>query len=231
MPGLSSNVQAGTKWTEAKGHLAKNDVHAAFAAFSQAKVFLDNQVIQHQGNESSKYLIRATKIEVQQVNDELARMTKYFKENHYEALAIDGSASSAAVKKAYRNLARKYHPDKTNGATNELFMLIKGSYDVLSDSKSRSRYDASLESSARARARAKVRARATSRPNKDSDKNSARKQREAQNHIARELKRAWKFVKMQQAQYEANQEKERLRKFAQQKAEEKATTKGQKGFS
>ena len=36
------------------------------------------------------------------------------------------------------------------------------------------------------------------------------------------MKRAWKFVKMQQAQYEANQEKERLRKFAQQKAEEKA---------
>ena len=222
MSGLSSNAQAGTKWLEAKNYLAKGDVHAAFAAFSHSKAFLDHQISQHHGNAASKYLSRATSIEVQQVNDELARMSKYFKEHHYEALALDSSASSGAVKKAYRNLARKYHPDKTNGATNELFMLIKSSYDVLSDSKSRARYDASVESSARAQARSKVRARATSRPNKNSAKNSARKQKEAQNHIARELKRAWKFVKMQQAQYEANQEKERLRKFAQQKAEEKA---------
>ena len=41
-------------------------------------------------------------------------------------------------------------------------------------------------------------------------------------HIAKELKRAWKFVKMQQAQFEAAKEKERMRRYAQEKAEEKA---------
>ena len=86
MSGLSSNAQAGTKWLEAKNYLAKGDVHAAFAAFSHSKAFLDHQISQHHGNAASKYLSRATSIEVQQVNDELARMSKYFKEHHYEAL-------------------------------------------------------------------------------------------------------------------------------------------------
>ena len=133
------------------------------------------------------------------------------------------------MKKAYRNLARKYHPDK-NRDTNELFILIKTSYDTLSDTKSKSQYDRTLRAREAAREHAKARSRAmsgignprginrTTKPDVD----KAKKHKDVQVHIAKELKRAWKFVKMQQAQFEAAKEKERMRRYAQEKAEEKA---------
>ena len=58
----------------------------------------------------------------------------------------------------------------------------------------------------------------TSKPEVDKSK----KHKDVQVHVAKELKRAWKFVKMQQAQFEAAKEKERMRRYAQEKAEEKA---------
>jgi curved DNA-binding protein CbpA len=233
MPGLASNTDAAKSWNKAKQCLTTGDVHGGYAAFSTAKRILERQIAAYSNKPESKYLWRATSIEAKQVSDELLRMSAYFKESHYATLAIPTTTNLKGIKKAYRNLARKYHPDK-NRDTNELFVLIKTSYDVLSDTTSKSRYDRSIRAKEEAREHANIRARATSgignprgmktrKANNDNkNKMTAKKQKEVQSHIAKELKRAWKFVKMQQAQFEAAQEKERMRRYAQEKAEEKA---------
>ena len=60
----------------------------------------------------------------------------------YETLGISEKASSDEIKKAYRKLARKYHPDvnKTPEAE-EKFKEINGAYEILSDEKKRKEYD------------------------------------------------------------------------------------------
>jgi molecular chaperone DnaJ len=66
------------------------------------------------------------------------------KEDFYKLLGLDRNASDAEIKKSYRRLAMKYHPDrnKENPAEAEAkFKQIKEAYEVLSDPKKRSAYD------------------------------------------------------------------------------------------
>ena len=67
-------------------------------------------------------------------------MTKDF----YAVLGVAKDADSAAIKKAYRNLAKKYHPDRNpdDAAAAEKFKDIGEAYAVLSDDKERQQYDA-----------------------------------------------------------------------------------------
>ena len=60
----------------------------------------------------------------------------------YETLGVDKSASAEEIKKAYRRLARKYHPDinKEAGAEDK-FKEINAAYEILSDEKKRAQYD------------------------------------------------------------------------------------------
>lgn len=59
--------------------------------------------------------------------------------NYYEILGVDKNATQQQVKKAYRKLAHKYHPDK--GGDEEKFKEINEAYQVLSDSQKRKQYD------------------------------------------------------------------------------------------
>lgn len=62
------------------------------------------------------------------------------KKNYYETLEVDKSASKDEIKKAFRKLAHKYHPDK-GGGNEAKFKEISEAYSVLSDDKKRSEYD------------------------------------------------------------------------------------------
>ena len=74
------------------------------------------------------------------IGDEMAE-----KRDYYEVLGVDKTADEKEIKKAYRKLARKYHPDvveedKKEEAT-EKFKEISEAYAVLSDEEKRARYD------------------------------------------------------------------------------------------
>jgi molecular chaperone DnaJ len=65
------------------------------------------------------------------------------KRDYYEVLGVSKNATEAELKKSYRRLAMKYHPDR-NAADNEAenkFKEAKEAYDVLSDERKRSAYD------------------------------------------------------------------------------------------
>ncbi len=65
------------------------------------------------------------------------------KRDYYEILGVDRSAKKEEIKKAYRKLALKYHPDKNKGdkSAEEKFKEASEAYHVLSDEKRKSSYD------------------------------------------------------------------------------------------
>lgn len=60
-------------------------------------------------------------------------------DNPYEVLNVDKTASEAHIKRVYRQLAQKHHPDR--GGDKEIFQKIQWAYDLLSDPVRRKVYD------------------------------------------------------------------------------------------
>jgi len=65
------------------------------------------------------------------------------KKDYYELLGVDRDADQKEIKKAYRKLAKKYHPDMNQDGedTSEKFKEISEAYEILSDPDKRARYD------------------------------------------------------------------------------------------
>jgi DnaJ-class molecular chaperone len=64
--------------------------------------------------------------------------------NYYQVLGVSEKADAAEIKKAYRALAQKYHPDKNpdDPAAENKFKDVQEAYEILSDPKKRKQYDA-----------------------------------------------------------------------------------------
>jgi molecular chaperone DnaJ len=67
----------------------------------------------------------------------------YLEKDYYKVLGVAKDADASAIKKAYRKLAKDFHPDTNPGdkKTEERFKEVSEAYDVLSDKKRRSEYD------------------------------------------------------------------------------------------
>ena len=64
------------------------------------------------------------------------------KRDYYEVLGIDKSADATTIKRAYRKLAKKYHPDVNKAPdAEEKFKEVQEAYDVLSDANKKAAYD------------------------------------------------------------------------------------------
>ena len=71
------------------------------------------------------------------INDELP--------NYYEILGIPRDATQGEIKKKFRELAKKTHPDKTKEDSEEEMVELNKAYEILSDKESREKYDKYLK--------------------------------------------------------------------------------------
>jgi molecular chaperone DnaJ len=67
----------------------------------------------------------------------------WLEKDYYSVLGVAKNASPSEIKKAYRKLAQRFHPDSTQGdkAAEERFKEVSAAYDVLGDQKKRQEYD------------------------------------------------------------------------------------------
>ncbi len=65
------------------------------------------------------------------------------KRDYYEVLGVSKGADDKEIKKAYKRLAMKYHPDRTQGdkAMEEKFKEVQEAYEILSDEQKKAAYD------------------------------------------------------------------------------------------
>nr|MDA8116596.1 DnaJ domain-containing protein [Actinomycetota bacterium] len=70
----------------------------------------------------------------------MAASSEWYEKDYYKILGVSSSATDKEIQKAYRKLAKEYHPDAHPGSE-EKFKEISAAYEVLGDAKKRSEYD------------------------------------------------------------------------------------------
>ena len=71
------------------------------------------------------------------------KLLALFKKSHYDALGVSKNSSEAEIKKAYRKLALKFHPDKNSAPSAEnAFKALNTAFECLSDPRKKEIYDA-----------------------------------------------------------------------------------------
>jgi molecular chaperone DnaJ len=64
--------------------------------------------------------------------------------DYYRVLGVERDASPDKIRRAYRRLARKYHPDRGAGSSVDAFQELQAAYETLADAERRRRYDDTL---------------------------------------------------------------------------------------
>jgi molecular chaperone DnaJ len=70
----------------------------------------------------------------------MAAQREWYEKDYYKVLGVSSSATEKEITRAYRQLAKKYHPDRNPGSE-ERFKEVSGAYDVLGDPARRKEYD------------------------------------------------------------------------------------------
>src|ERR1700722_15080897 len=70
----------------------------------------------------------------------MAPQREWFEKDYYKVLGVPDTATDKEIGKAYRKLAKQYHPD-ANPGSEDRFKEISAAYDVLGDSARRKEYD------------------------------------------------------------------------------------------
>ena len=70
----------------------------------------------------------------------MAAQREWYEKDYYKVLGVVSTASDKEITRAYRKLAKQYHPD-TNPGSEERFKEISAAYDVLGDADKRKEYD------------------------------------------------------------------------------------------
>lgn len=73
------------------------------------------------------------------------------RKDYYTLLGVAPNATAAAIKKAYRRLAKRYHPDLSPGGGADDFRELQQAYETLTDAERRRRYDEALRTKTRDR--------------------------------------------------------------------------------
>jgi curved DNA-binding protein CbpA len=109
----------------------------------------------HNVREADPVAARPANADATLEKDLASRLLDITKQDHFTRLGVERKAETDAIKEAFLNLAKRYHPDRLSALgqnhllpqARELFSRIKESYDVLVDPASRARYITELNSS------------------------------------------------------------------------------------
>ncbi|GMI22840.1 hypothetical protein TeGR_g3602, partial [Tetraparma gracilis] len=131
-------------WQTAHNFSSASAHHDAMRMFFTVQDNLRKEKAEAEGNAKMGGIVDKL---LAQVDTELGAYKQLMEGNYFVALGVTRNSSNGDVKKAYRKLALKHHPDKVAGGggcggANDLFPMIQNAYEVLSDPAGRKKYQA-----------------------------------------------------------------------------------------
>jgi len=124
-----------------KAYLRRGHIHKALGNFEEARYDYERYRQKEPSNSETKQLIEECKREEKQAK----------KKDYYKILGVNKNSTADEIKKAYKKLAPKWHPDKNNGSEEQrlqaekMFKDIGEAFQVLSDPKKKQMYDNGMD--------------------------------------------------------------------------------------
>jgi len=135
---INKSISLNEKYT--KAFLRRGHIHRDLGNFEEARYDYERVKAKEPGNKEVYNLIEQCKVDEKKAK----------KKDYYKLLEIERSATPQDIKKAYRKLAPKYHPDKNNESpeasknAEKMFRDVSEAYQVLSDPQKKRMYDSGV---------------------------------------------------------------------------------------